>query len=194
MRSADTVPLLNSPELETRTAFNVVILYEEFETGKRAKLTYDFLVETMGADCQFRSQIWKFEALSDPALLDLALRDAAEADIVVISSQGGDVPSEVRTWLEAWLVLAANPLALVALFDPAREIPRTQSARAFLSGVAERGRMEFFAPLVDESVRRPADREFSFPGRAELRENSWATYAAVEEEDYRGVSHWGINE
>jgi hypothetical protein len=131
-------------DLEFNPAFNVLIAYEDFETGKHARKTYEFLVEHLGQDSQFANQMWKFEVLQIPNLREMAARDAAMADVIVISGHGGSqLPAHVRLWIEAWLAAPRNAIALVALFDPPRE--HTQSIRTYLADVARRGKMAFFA-------------------------------------------------
>jgi hypothetical protein len=195
MQRADAFSLVKGtlPAGKPKAAFKIVILYEDVETGKLAKQTYDFLVESMGSDCRFTHQIWKFEALGLPALLEVAARDAVDANMVVVSGQSGDLPGHVLSWLETWIEQAVHPLALVALFDPSRDTPQTQALRAFLSSLAERGGVEFFTPSREATDSSLAKRDSSFPSRSEWRGHSWGTYIAADE-DYRGVTHWGINE
>jgi hypothetical protein len=137
-------PSLGSGDLEPNPTFNVVMAYEDFDTGKHAKRTYDFLAEHLGGDCQLSHQMWKFEVLRLPKLREMAAKDAATADIILVSSHGGsDLPPEVKSWLELWLREPGNPLALVALFDCSRE--HTGSIRAYLASIARRARIAFFA-------------------------------------------------
>jgi hypothetical protein len=105
-------PPLASTGLEANPAFDVVIAYEDFETGKHAKKTYDFLVEHLGRDCRFTNQMWKFDVLSIPKLREIAVNDAANADIIIVSSHGQELPSHIKEWVEAWL---AEPLRYLAL-------------------------------------------------------------------------------
>src|SRR5947209_20040133 len=100
MQHTVSIPPLKSSVLESNSRFNVVIAYEDFETGKHAKRTYDFLVENLGHDCQFTNQMWKFEVLCIPKLREMAARDAAMADIVMISCHGKELPPEVKAWVE----------------------------------------------------------------------------------------------
>src|SRR5438105_1310923 len=76
MQRSLTYPPLTSG-LEAQPELNVVIAYEDFETGKRAKTTYDFLSENLGTNCKFSSQMWKFEVLGIPKLREMAAQDAA---------------------------------------------------------------------------------------------------------------------
>ena len=63
MRHTLTIPPLGSAERDSSPVFNVVIAYEDFETGKQAKKTYDFLAQNLGSDCHFTNQMWKFDVL-----------------------------------------------------------------------------------------------------------------------------------
>jgi len=85
-----------------QSTLNVVIAYEDLETGKRAKRIHDFLVENLGHDCQFTNQMWKFELLGIPKLREMAAQDAMMADIVIISCHGAELPSDFKAWVELW--------------------------------------------------------------------------------------------
>jgi len=137
---------MNPALLDANPSFNVLIAYEDFETGKHAKRTYDFLVENIGGDWNFSNQMWKFDVLLLPKLREIALDDAARADIIIISYRSSDLPDHIKAWVESWLTTGTNPLALVALFDPSCEPGCPGSAaRDYLADVARRGNMEFFA-------------------------------------------------
>ena len=133
-------PPLSSSELGSN--FNVVIAYEDFEAGKHAKQTCDFLTDNLGSDCHVNTQMWKFDVLSIPKLREMAAHDAALADIVVISSLGAPLPDEVKAWIEVWLSEKNHPLALVALFERAEQAPlETWAARSYLESVAQRANL-----------------------------------------------------
>ena len=50
--------------MEINPTFNVVMAYEDFDTGKRAMRTYDYLVQHLGDECLFKNQMWKFDVLA----------------------------------------------------------------------------------------------------------------------------------
>jgi hypothetical protein len=177
---------------ESKVAFNVAIIYEEIELGKLAKRTCDFLVDSIGLGCGFTHQIWKFDALSIPVFREVATQDAAGTDIVVLACQTGNLPSPVLSWLQTWLERAASPLALVALFDPGANNPQTLAARASLSSLAERSGVEFFTPGSEELDDHLPARDYPSPSRSERPDRDRAPY--IVHDDYRGVTHWGINE
>ena len=127
----------------------VVILYENLETGKHARRTYDYLVESLNGVCEFQVQLWKFNLLNDSHLRLLATQDAAEAEIVMVSAQGEiELPLEVQTWFDLWLGARDHPIALVGLFShPERAAP----VRDYLEAVARNKGVEFFAQLGSSS-------------------------------------------
>src|SRR5262245_65262142 len=103
MQNTLNFPSLRSTGGEGDLTFNVVIAYEDFETGKNAKKTYDFLVEHLGHECVFSNQMWKFDVLTLPKLKEMAISDAREADIIIISAHGNnDLPPQVKAWIEGW--------------------------------------------------------------------------------------------
>jgi hypothetical protein len=85
--------------------------------------------------------------LSIAELREMAAKDVASANLIIISSRGDrELPANVKEWIELWLGYQGDTVALVALFDCAPE--QTKHAKAtqtYLNRVAKRGRMEFFA-------------------------------------------------
>src|SRR5262249_32148014 len=140
-------PPSRASETDAGSAFNVVIAYEDFETGKLAKKTYDFLATHLGQECRFSNQMWKFDILMLPKLREMAAKDVGLADIVIISCHGQELPEPVKLWIERWSGPdRPTPLALVALFENSSEsIFQTREARDYLAQVAKRAGMEFFA-------------------------------------------------
>jgi hypothetical protein len=102
---------------EPSASFNVVIVYEDFESGKNAKRTYDYLAAKLGAECEFKNQMWKYDILTLPKLREIALQDALEADVLLLSSRGGSTPVQVKNWLEEWSIQNRRTVALVARWE-----------------------------------------------------------------------------
>jgi hypothetical protein len=183
-------PSLVSSETGPNPNFNVVIAYEDFETGKHAKETYDFLLNHLGADCKFSNQMWKFDVLTIPKLRDIAVHDALSADIIVISSRGGDLPAAVKSWIEGWAGQSGNAIALVALFEnPEEDSAGTARTQELLAAVARRSNLEFFA--------QPEKRAGTVPEvtltHGELGERTLSTLAGAMQQDVT-FPRWGINE
>ena len=175
---------------DTNPSFNVVIVYEDFETGKHAKRTFDFLVENLGSDCRFTNQMWKFDVLSIPKLREIACADAAKADIVVVSCRGDDLPQHVKEWVESWLAAAGQPLALVALFGEAR---RTQTARKYLKEAARRRNLEFFAQPQERLDRKGECNIIELQPGNDLNRRTLSTIAGAVSRDFSGP-RWEASE
>lgn len=130
-------------DLEANPSFNVVVAYEDFQTGTNAKRTYDYLVAHLEDECTFENQMWKFDVLGLPKLYEIAVSDASNADLVIVSSRGGDLPSAVKAWLETWSLQPGRAIALVSLCEASYELAHV--ANAYLATVAKRAGIEFFA-------------------------------------------------
>jgi hypothetical protein len=181
-------PAFGSSDKEVNSALNVVIAYEDLETGKRAMKTYEYMVQHLGDQCLFANQMWKFDVLAVPKLNEIAAKDAAAAEIIIVSAHAGaQLPAEVKAWTELWLSYGTRASALVGLFgNESVENP----VRQYLAGVARRAKIEFFC--------QPG----LWPGAAKAQNNGMRTWtrgdashaflANVPEKP--AVSHWGINE
>ena len=190
MQNTLSFPTLPSADLELNPAFNVVIAYEDFETGKRAMKTYDYLVQHLGEECTFKNQMWKFEVLALPKLREMAVKDASTADIIIVSAHGPDVLGyAVRDWVERWLAEERNAIALVGLFDSDSYFENP--ARRYLAETARRANLEFFSQPGLWPVKSGGNK--SSDDEAWERNKTFSVLASVVREE-TAVSHWGINE
>jgi hypothetical protein len=195
MQSAAIQPPVVSTSREGAPVFSVVLVFEDFSTGKRAKRAYDFLAANLTHEWHVVSQMWKFEVLGIPELREMAAKDAAMANLIIVSSRGDrELPAHVKDWIETWLGYRGEAVAIVALFDsPPERAGQAQATQTYLEGVAKRGQLEFFTwPEVglDEQSRPVSlvlDRRLEMAARPLLP----PVIVAPQE---KGFSHWGINE
>jgi hypothetical protein len=191
----------SDPGNDNKGRFNVVIIYEDFETGKAAKRTYDYLVSNLGEDCEFNNQMWKFDVLSIPKLAAIAVLDACEADIILVATHGGSLPAAVRSWLESWVHKGSRAIALVALCDG--EPPQAHAVCNVLRDAAQRAGMQFFAhpdfwPGEESVSERPNG--FARPlgmVRSPRNERTLSALSGVMLQDSRprfAAPRWGLNE
>jgi hypothetical protein len=167
----------------------VLIAYEDFETGKNGKKTFDFLVNHLGEDFVFSNQMWKFDILSVPKLREMAAKDVAEADIIIVSAHGqSDLPDDVKAWIELWIKEKLQAVALVALFD--REQFLDNPARSYLAGVASRANLEFFS----QPATLPQSETFTPPLTGFEHSDRTVSVLAGMETFNKDISRWGINE
>jgi len=187
-------PALRMAQTEASPTFNVVLVYEDLETGKRAMRTYDYLVDQLGQDCLFANQMWKFDLLAVSKLREIAARDAAAADIVIVSAhEGRELSYEVKDWVEMWATQETKTIAVVGLFDS--EPSLVTPVRDFLEQTAERLGIQFFSQpglWPDEISAVGAIRQE--PVTAEPRQEKTFSILANMVQDQPAISHWGINE
>jgi hypothetical protein len=99
-------------------AFRVVILYEDFATGLRARKLCDFLVEELGVKGRFQPELWRCDVLQHPALQRRGARAVARADLLILSVHRHLPAVPTGALLDAWLAAKAHRTSsLVALVD-----------------------------------------------------------------------------
>jgi hypothetical protein len=98
--------------------------------------------------------MWLLTELRTTQLRAIAAREAASADLVIISVHHAEaLPDEVKSWIDLWLKQkSSRPAVLSALFDPLY-LGTSSSIQAYLREVAKRGKMEFLA----RSEEKPED-------------------------------------
>jgi hypothetical protein len=186
-------PPVGSSDLEADPVFNVVIAYEDFDTGKHAKETYDFLLSNLSNQCRFANQMWKFDVLGIPKLREMAGKDALAADIIIISCHGAqDLPVEVKAWINSWIYGPSNAIALVGLFADANSGGETHNVRAYLSEVARRAGLEFFAQPNPRPVKE-VEGLFKLKCNGRRERETFSTLADAIQRDHT-IPRWGINE
>ena len=134
-------------DLDDKSKFNVVVIYEDGPAGRRAKHFYDKLVHELEDECAFSLQLWSFQVLAIPELRESAIESAAQADFVILSLHGkAGLPVDIREWIETWSkLIIGKDLALITLVDKSTTRDGTNaSALAYLKGVAKRTEVDFF--------------------------------------------------
>jgi hypothetical protein len=151
MQSLSLSQEMLSGDRSPSTPFNVVIMYEDFETGKRAKKGLDYVAEELGNDLEFRHSMWRLDILQDPKLNVLAAA-LTEADLLIISLRGeGQLPSKIRALIDERLVQTVNhQCALVALFEGAAPATRS-SVYACLATLAQQRGLDFFEQALSDA-------------------------------------------
>lgn len=191
-----SLPTLEKPayEGENRPALNVVIIYEDFAAGKHAQETYDFLVNQLGQDFDFTNQMWKFDVLDIPKMRELAVRDTAASDLVLVSTHGaGELPEGARRWLDEWAQNKGSAKALVALVDrPENLFGEAVSIRSCLHEAAKRAGVDFFGqpdelPGLEDDFS--AEQIHDRAEQTSLLLSDFIHQAATADD-----THWGINE
>ena len=153
MKTYMSPPLPEDFSPSTKTAFNVLVAYDDAAMGLRAKHLLESVARTLEPDCELVLGLWKFSMLQLPALADGAADDAAAANLIILAlREDNGVPRAVKDWIESWLTRRVGAEgALVLLLDPARDTATAVTPTHFyLHDVGRRGNLEVFA-LKDEA-------------------------------------------
>ncbi len=135
------------PDPETALSLNVVVAFEDFETGARAKSALDRVKDQLGMEAEMNLKLWKFGWLREPGVQRQAACDASEAVLIILSSHGrGEWPAPVKEWMATWHERRTDePRALVALLDcEAGQEEATHPMLSYLQEIARRARLELF--------------------------------------------------
>ncbi|MDB6031563.1 MAG: hypothetical protein JWM16_1901 [Verrucomicrobiales bacterium] len=173
----------SSTELDITSTIQVVIAFEDLAAGKRAKQVYDYLTHRL-TDFEFDHEVWKFSALECPSLTETAARQAAAADIIMLSLHGNkEIPQSVKDWIETWIGQNGNPMALVVLFDrDNQEFQDMNKTRLYLEDVARRGKLDLFM-----QPQKSVEAELEATKPADFSED----FAEV---GYTSIPRFGIND
>jgi hypothetical protein len=159
---AQMKPLLIQTELpallaDAPPAFRVVTIYEDGDSGRRARQFADEVLRDAEQDCEGTTNYWSFDVLECKQVRNAAASAAAGADLVIFSASGErECSPALEEWLEMWAwLIGENDPALVALLEKA-DGRNARRIRVNLQAIAERKTLEFVA--------------FHVPAAAEWRE------------------------
>ncbi|MBN2507731.1 MAG: hypothetical protein JXQ71_13665 [Verrucomicrobia bacterium] len=147
-----------APHWEPKFPFDLVIAYEDHGTRDRAMLLYDRIAQQLTDDYDFQCAWWKLEHLRDPSLMEQAIEDAVQANMIIVALHDGrSLPKAAADWLDAWAPNKfGNKSALVALLSrPPNAPPCPHGRQAFLQRVARQARMDFFVHCAEAGSHAP---------------------------------------
>jgi len=129
-------------------AIPAVVTYDNFDSGIRAKEILDRLARALGSQLTMNISMWKFDVLELDKLQDMAANDAAEADIIIISTSGvGELCPGVQQWIERWLSRKQPESSAFVSLNEADPDGTAESPAVgeYLQNVASRGNLSFFS-------------------------------------------------
>lgn len=133
--------------MKNHPAFHVVLVYDKYADGIRAKDLFDRLVSNHGELFRFVCHLWRFDVLREPQLFEAATRDAIGADMIVFAiRQSQELPIEVRRWIDRWLPSKQVDSGALVLLpgDPPRRVGETTTVCATLKQIAESANVRVF--------------------------------------------------
>jgi hypothetical protein len=110
----------NLTSLETTRSANaacrLVLLYADSEAYEQAGRLLFKLRHTVGPDIPLQALWWKFSVLRDPSMAQLALDDAAHADILLYAfGSNNDAPNEILNFNRQWVHVRNHHHGLLAI-------------------------------------------------------------------------------
>jgi hypothetical protein len=109
-------------EASTPGRVRVVVVYEDYDAGKRAHLACQQILQTAHLDQELSPDFWKFEMFKLRGMRDSAVEEAAGADLLMLALHDGSMlPDGVQGWIQASLKHPRRPKSLVVLLGPDSE-------------------------------------------------------------------------
>jgi hypothetical protein len=135
----------------------IVIIYDQFPAGIRAKQMSERLAVQLKSDCE----AWATDWLTLGLVREHAAMMAARANMIIIIAHGREeLQPEVKDWIESWLdQRTPGPAVLVGLLaDDSPSSKQSPRICAYLNCVAQRGGMDF---ICNQAPWMPArDQDF----------------------------------
>jgi hypothetical protein len=190
MRTSRNLPELGRIESTSTPPFEVVLTYQDFHCGLRAKEFFNRLVRDHGSLFRFLCHLWRFDFLSAPELSGQAIAEAVNADMIVIAARAqAELPALAKAWIERWRREPRTSGALVALLD-GLQTSSASTVCTYLRNVATTSQMRFFC-----NASPPSEMDIAFPIEVVQRPETTARLEnKVRFRDLAAASHWGINE
>jgi hypothetical protein len=134
-----------------------IVVCDEPATAPRACALLSRVGRSAGVEGRLIYSWWTFSVLASTSLRQLAVNEAAAADMVIIATrEGPGLPESVKDWISRWLATGEyhhRPRALVALLEPGeRKNGVSRGVLAELKGLAVAEGVEFFANRDEVSL------------------------------------------
>jgi hypothetical protein len=129
--------------LTAKTAWSVVVVYDNAAAREQAVDFCDQLVKRFWASFEFDVNWWSFSLLQEGPVATEAAEKAAQADLLILSSaQQEDFPAPVKDWIENWLSRRGQREGILAgLMDAETR------KHHYLRQVAHRGELDYLTQL-----------------------------------------------
>jgi hypothetical protein len=130
-----------------KPTFKIFIACENHAAFFQARRVQRQVEAWCGNDVEIKRVFWSFALLRNEELRGHAVREATEAEMIVISLLGNhELPPHVKRWVESWPARSqAGEAALVTLVGPEQGMPEESQAEVmYLRGIAKSRRLDFF--------------------------------------------------
>lgn len=186
---------INAGPSDEYPALRVSIIYEDIESGERAKGCLDRIARSLNLEADaFALRLWSHDLLAETAVRSAAAHEARDYDIVLISMRYGREPSSVlQTWISEWLKCRCDqPCALAVMLNgEAQNASAASPLLSYLADIANSGGLDLVFP-AGEAPPPPAEE----PNIRQIARNAINASPLLDGilDDWESFSHWGINE
>jgi hypothetical protein len=160
----------NGARFEAKANWSVVVVYEDAAARERAVCFCDQLVSRFWPQCDFNVSWWPFAMLERADSAREAAEKAVRGDVIVFATtQEGDFPRAIKSWIETWLHQRGDREGmLVALFEPSEGVGSREGQKHHcLRNVAHHGAMDYLTQVPQDLSRSIPDSLDSFTQRAD---------------------------
>lgn len=138
-------------------------LYEDLESGVRAKALVECVQAGLELPARFKLDLWQFDWLGEAPVRNISLSTAKSSALVILSTRCASLlPPAVEDWIRVWSQhLIARDSALIVLL-PKQRTSRLDNnlLRERLQYAAQQKHADFFCEYFDAPrARREAHRE-----------------------------------
>jgi hypothetical protein len=172
---------------------DVMLVYEDFTTGLRARQAFEDVAHRLNLQADFHVNLWRFDILRDPPMLERAADEAARAQLVFLAAHGqSELPLAVKSWFNLWMARArGEPCALTVSLDTRAR--QSASANRMLASLRAAAAPKDVAVFHHFGESPPSDTGLA---REDSRRRAVTMTAASDAiprwpESY---PHWGLNE
>lgn len=176
-------------------SLDVLVVYEDLETGLRASETLDRIARRLKATVDMHVDFWRYDLFREPVIFQQLARQ--EAGIVFFSTHGRtQLPATVNSWFrERFGCQGDGPRALAVLLDEkAKDAPGAAEMLEELSAAAQLAGVDVF-PQVTEAAGAETQRQSALEDiRRRAETKARLPDEVLHEAERPFFREWGINE
>jgi hypothetical protein len=162
---------------------NFLLVYEDLQTGLRAKEIMDQMAGHLGCGSHVQPRLFRFDLMRLPGFLDWTVKERESTHFLVLSAKSGRLPDEVNAWLTLWLRQNDDRRRVLVIAFAAATTQRSEAAATlgFLCSLAEMAGAQVFAHLAGTPVQ---------PTALTIRQWKEMMPAVPHEAALRAAPHW----